>query len=74
MKIQIVLVVLIALTLLLAPATANAQQWDRCYPVPHGTVCIQNYPKVVQITCDWGYQPRFGRIPRCVVLRIAVQP
>jgi hypothetical protein len=66
---QVILSILIALALWLLPAGAGSQtRWDYCKPIPHGTVCVNRAAKVTQITCDWGYQPRFGRIPRCVSL------
>lgn len=55
--------------ILVQPAPASAQaRWDYCYRIPHGRVCVARATKVTQITCDWGYQPQFGRAPRCITL------
>lgn len=71
---QVATAALVAIFLLCYPLVANAQtRWDYCRAIPHGTVCVNRTAKVVQITCDWGYQPRFGRINRCVAME-AVQP
>ena len=55
-------------TLVAVADAASAQTWDRCWRIPHGTVCVARAAKVTRIACDWGYQPRFGQPPRCVAL------
>jgi hypothetical protein len=64
-----VLLSLAAFVALVAPQVAVAQtRWDYCRPIAHGTVCVAKAQKVTRIVCDEGYQPQFGRVPRCVVL------
>lgn len=55
-------------TLVAVADAASAQTWDRCWRIPHGTVCVLRAQRITQITCNWGYQPQFGRVPRCVPL------
>lgn len=60
---------LAAFVALAAPQAVSAQtRWDYCRPIVHGTVCVVRATKVTRIVCDEGYQPQFGRVPRCVVL------
>jgi vancomycin permeability regulator SanA len=64
---------LLAAMLLLAvllPSGASAQTWDRCWRIPHGQVCVARAAKITRITCDWGWQPQFGRVPRCIALGV----
>ena len=64
---------LLAAMLLLAvllPSVASAQTWDRCWRIPHGTVCVLRAQRITQISCDWGWQPQFGRTPRCIALEV----
>ena len=62
---------LAAMLLLASTGSASAQtRWDRCYEIPHGTVCVARAAKVTRITCDWGWQPQFGRTPRCIALEV----
>jgi len=69
---QVAASIVVALFLLCYPLVVNAQtRWDYCKAIPHGTVCVNRVLKMTQITCEWGYQPQFGRINRCVPL---VQP
>ena len=72
MKRIILVLALLALLALLLPQAANAQTWDRCYSIPHGQVCVARAAKVTRISCDWGWQPRFSKPPRCVAM--GVQP
>ena len=70
-KFQIAMSLLIAAFLILWPLVAGAQtRWDYCYLIPHGTVCVAKAQKVKKITCDWGYQPRFDKTPRCVAMEV----
>ena len=66
------IIITLALLALLLPQVANAQTWDRCYSIPHGQVCVAGAQKIIQITCAWGWQPRFSKPPRCVAM--GVQP
>ena len=69
---QVAASIAIALFLLCYPLVVNAQtRWDYCKAIPHGTVCVAKAQKTTRITCDWGWQPQFGRTPRCIPL---VQP
>lgn len=69
---QVAASILVAAFLLCYPLVANAQtRWDYCKAIPHGTVCVARAQRVTQIVCDWGYQPQFGRVSRCVAM---VQP
>lgn len=66
-----VLVLVAAVLALFAAQTANAQtRWDYCRPIVHGVVCVARAQRVTKITCDEGYQPQFGRVPRCVPLDV----
>lgn len=69
MKNKVLVLVAAVLAVLFAAQTANAQtRWDYCRPIVHGVVCVARIQRVTKITCDEGYQPQFGRVPRCVVL------
>jgi hypothetical protein len=71
LRINYLLAVLAVAVLLLAePVEASGQSWDRCWRIPHGTVCVARAAKITRIACDWGYQPRFGQPPRCVALEV----
>lgn len=67
-----IIITLALLATLAAPQAANAQTWDRCYRIPHGQVCVAQAQKITRIVCDWGWQPRFSKPPRCVAM--GVQP
>ena len=67
-RINYLLAVVLVLALLAGPGVASGQSWDRCWKIPHGQVCVARAQKVTRIVCDWGYQPRFGRVHRCVPL------
>ena len=67
-----IIITLALLAMLLAPQAANAQTWDRCWRIPHGSVCVLRAQRITQIVCDWGWQPRFSKPPRCVAM--GVQP
>ena len=67
-----IIITLALLAMLLAPQAANAQTWDRCWRIPHGQVCVAQAQRITQIVCDWGWQPRFSKPPRCVAM--GVQP
>ena len=67
---QIAMSLLIAAFLILWPLVAGAQTWDRCWRISHGQVCIARAQRITRITCDWGWQPQFTPVPRCVVLEV----
>lgn len=70
---QVATSIVVALFLLCYPLVANAQtRWDYCRQISHGTVCVNRVQRVTQITCEWGWQPRFTPVPRCVAM--GVQP
>lgn len=71
-RINYLLAVAVAVAVLL-PGVASAQSWDRCWKIPHGQVCVARAQRITRITCDWGYQPRFGVVNRCVAME-EVQP
>lgn len=64
------LLAVLAVAVLLLPDQASGQSWDRCWRIPHGTVCVARAAKITRITCDWGWQPQFGRTPRCVAMEV----
>lgn len=66
------IIITLALLAMLLPSVANGQTWDRCWRIPHGTVCVLRAQRITQIVCDWGWQPQFARTPRCIA--IEVQP
>lgn len=66
---QVAASIVVALFLLCYPLVVNAQtRWDYCRQISHGTVCVARVQRVTQITCDWGWQPRFTPVPRCVAM------
>jgi hypothetical protein len=68
-RVNLLLAALAVAVLLASPTPAAAQtKWDRCWRIPHGSVCVNQAQRVTRITCDWGYQPQFGRINRCVAM------